>query len=246
MTDLAGKVIVVTGGCSGIGLATVKRLLELHADVAVGDVAEQPAPDLQGHVFYRPLDVSDRGSARAFMSAVLERFGRIDGLVSNAGICPNEGEMASDDIYERVMAVNLRGVWNMGTEAIKIMVDQPTKGVIVNTASDAALKGIKGLAAYTASKHGVLGLTRAWCKEWTPKGIRINAVAPGVTNTPMVARIASDHTDGEAATKQWLQNIPMARFGEPAEIASVICFLLSKDASFMSGQVVRIGGGEGE
>ncbi len=191
MTDLAGKIVVVTGGASGIGLATVEKLAGLKAVVVVGDLAAEPSPALRGlmdkykqDLSYVPLDVASRESCHRFVSGVVERYGRIDGLVNNAGICPNEGEMASDELYDRIMSVNLKGVWHMGTEAIQVMKAQTAgpnggKGVIVNTASDAALKGIKGIAAYTASKHGVLGLTRTWCKEWTPVGIRINAVAPG-------------------------------------------------------------------
>ncbi|KAH0842681.1 hypothetical protein AYO21_08975 [Fonsecaea monophora] len=252
MADLQRKSIIVTGGASGIGLATVTQLLELGARVAVGDLALEtpstltnlnPASD---NFFYQQLDVTSRQSVQGFIAKVLEKFGQVDGLVNNAGICPNEGEIASDDTFDRIMAVNLKGVWNVGTEVIRRMMEQESRGVIVNTASDAALKGIKGLAAYTASKHAVLGLTRVWCKEWTPKGIRVNAVAPGVTDTPMVAKIAADHESGQEATASWLKNIPMGRFGQPGEIASVICFLLSKDSSFMSGQVLRIGGGEGE
>jgi NAD(P)-dependent dehydrogenase (short-subunit alcohol dehydrogenase family) len=190
MTDLAGKIIVVTGGASGIGLATVERLAGLGAVLVVGDLGAEPSPALQKLITrydeglsYAPLDVSSRESAHRFMEAVMNKHGRVDGLVNNAGICPNEGEMASDELYDRIMAVNLKGVWHMGTEAITVMKNQTAsegvKGVIVNTASDAALKGIRGIAAYTASKHGVLGLTRTWCKDWTPVGIRVNAVAPG-------------------------------------------------------------------
>jgi len=224
----------------------------LKAVVAVGDLSPEPSRGLldlkadPSALFYQHLDVSSRKDAHGFLQAVVTKFGRVDGLVNNAGICPNEGEIASDDIYDKIMAVNLKGVWHMGTETIRQMLEQDTRGVIVNTASDASLKGIAGIAAYTASKHGGLGLTRVWCKEWTPKGIRVNAVAPGVTDTPMVAAIASDHTSGASSVSGWLKNIPMGRLGQPSEIASVICFLLSSESSFMSGQVVRIGGGEGE
>lgn len=190
MADLEGKSIIVTGGASGIGLATVAQLLQLKAKVAVGDLAPSPSAGLTElennaqNLFYKQVDVSSRPSVEDFMRAVLEKFGTVDGLVNNAGICPNEGEMATDEVFDAIMSVNLKGVWNVGTEAIRIMAKQESRGVIVNTASDAALKGIKGLAAYTASKHGVLGLTRVWCKEWTPKGIRVNAVAPGMNLTP--------------------------------------------------------------
>lgn len=186
MSDLAGKVIVVTGGASGIGLATVRELAGLNAIVIAGDLARQATQGLEeiikngSKVYYFSLDVSLRKGVQDFIVQVLAQFGRIDGLVNNAGICPNEGTIADDDIFDKIVSVNLKGVWHMATEVIPVMDRQDTKGVIVNTASDAALKGIKGLAAYTASKHGVLGLTRAWCKDWTPSGIRVNAVCPGM------------------------------------------------------------------
>jgi NAD(P)-dependent dehydrogenase (short-subunit alcohol dehydrogenase family) len=186
MSDLPSKVIAVTGGASGIGLATVKTLCKSKSIVIVGDLAPDASPGLQevisatDLVTYRQLDVSSRESAHAFVVGIVKEHGRLDGLVNNAGICPNEGEMASDEVFDKIMAVNLKGVWHMGTEAILQMNRQETKGVIVNTASDGALKGIPGIPAYVASKHAVLGLTRTWCKEWTPKGIRVNAVAPGM------------------------------------------------------------------
>lgn len=190
MEDLKGKVVAVTGGASGIGLATVQRLHSLGARIVVGDLAPEPSQSLHDliadpdRLLYVQLDVSSRTSASEFMKTVIRTFGRIDGLVNNAGICPNEGDIAGDDIFDKVIAVNLKGVWNLGTEALRHMVEQGS-GAIVNTASDAALKGIKGLAAYTASKHGVLGLTRTWCKDWTPSGVRVNAVAPGKSRTPL-------------------------------------------------------------
>lgn len=188
MRGLGGKVIILTGGASGIGLATVKKLLEHGGTVAVGDLSPGPSEGLasligQGNdCAYLQLDVSSRQSAQRFTSWALDRYGRIDGLVNNAGISLDEGEGASDETFDKILAVNLKGVWHMGTEALQVMKDQPQKGVIVNTASTAALKGIRGLAAYCSSKHAVLGLTKAWCKQWTPLGIRINAICPGGRN----------------------------------------------------------------
>lgn len=188
MRGLGGKVILLTGGASGIGLATVKKLLEHGATVAVGDLSPDPSEGLaaligQGNdCAYLQLDVSSRQSAHSFTSWALHRYGRIDGLVNNAGISLDEGEGASDETFDKILAVNLKGVWYMGTEVLQVMKAQPQKGVIVNTASTAALKGISGLAAYCSSKHAVLGLTKAWCKQWTPLGIRINAICPGGRN----------------------------------------------------------------
>lgn len=110
---------------------------------------------------------------------VVKNFGRLDGLVNNAGICPVEGEIAPDDMFHNIIAVNLTGVWHMGTEAITQMNRQGGPGVIVNTASNAALRGFAGIAAYSASKHGVLALTKSWSKEFSGRSIRVNAVGPG-------------------------------------------------------------------
>lgn len=184
MSSLDGQVIIVTGGASGIGLATTKRLISLGAITVVGDLPKTAPQSLsedpgKAKPFYYHLDVSSRAACHTLVEDVVKKFGRLDALVNNAGICPAEGEIAPDSLFHKIMAVNLTGVWHMGTEAIMQMTRQGGTGAVVNTASNAALKGFSGLAAYSASKHGVLGLTRSWSKEFSGRGIRVNAVAPG-------------------------------------------------------------------
>jgi NAD(P)-dependent dehydrogenase (short-subunit alcohol dehydrogenase family) len=185
MSSLNGKVIVVTGGASGIGLATVQRLLSLGALVAVADLPKTTPETLENlqpsseYFLYQSTDVTSRASCASFIDHVIQKFGRVDGLVNNAGVIPYEGEMASDELYDTVVGVNVNGVWFMGTEVIKRISQAGHAGAIVTTASDAALRGIQGSPVYCMTKHAVLGLTRAWSKDWCGRGIRVNAIAPG-------------------------------------------------------------------
>ena len=190
-----GRTIAVTGGGSGIGLAITQALLNAGATVYVADVNEKPAAlkDNQSLIYHSSCDITKRESCKAFIDSIT---GNLDGLVNCAGICPYEGKVASDELFARIMAVNVTGSWNMGTEAILKMSQQQKKtgsgllpdtertigaGTVVNIASGASLRGIAGLSAYCTSKHAVLGMTRAWAKEWP--SLRINAVAPGKSDT---------------------------------------------------------------
>lgn len=180
------------GGGSGIGLAITQALLNAGAMVHVADIAKRP-PELneQSRLHYRDdCDITSRQACKNFINSV---SGRLDALINCAGICPHEGKMASDELFARIMAINVTGSWNMGTEAIRKMTEQEGNstapgllpgterntgaGVIVNIASGASLRGIAGLGAYCTSKHAVLGMTRSWAKEWPT--LRVNAVAPG-------------------------------------------------------------------
>jgi NAD(P)-dependent dehydrogenase (short-subunit alcohol dehydrogenase family) len=175
-----------------MGLALTIALANLGASVYVADFAKQPPAELanlSSVYFSGGLDVADRAACKGFIEAIP---GRLDGLVNCAGICPAEGNMASDELFARIMAVNSTGTWNMGTEAIVRMRAQEARsspglipgskrslpaGSIINIGSGASLRGINALAAYCASKHAVVGMTRAWAKDWPL--LRINAVAPG-------------------------------------------------------------------
>lgn len=184
------------GGGSGIGLATTQALLNAGAIVYVADVS--PAPkELEGQAnlhYDANCDITKRESCKKFIDSI---SGRLDGLVNCAGICPVEGKMAPDELFARIMAINVTGSWNMGTEAIQKMTQQKGSsatgilpgsertlgaGVIVNIASGASLRGIAGLGAYCTSKHAVMGMTRSWAKEWPT--LRVNAVAPGECRAP--------------------------------------------------------------
>lgn len=181
--SLKDKVIAVTGGASGIGLGIVRKLLLLQAKVAVADMAELPG-ELVGvpDVLYTKVDVSSRAQVQGWVDEVVQRYGRLDGMCANAGICPFEGGVASDELYRRIMDVCLTGVWNCGTAAHAQFQAQNSPGVIVNTSSGAGLRAVKGLAVYTAAKHAVIGLTKAWALDWAGESIRVNALAPGKLN----------------------------------------------------------------
>jgi len=183
------------GGASGIGLSLALALSTLGATVHVFDLAASPPSSLssQSNVHYTPSgDVTSRSACHDFISSI---SGRLDGLINCAGICPFEGKMASDELFRKIMDINVGGTWNMGTEAIQKMTGQDArkekgvvqdaertvgKGVIVNISSGAGMRGIPGIAAYCTSKHAVVGMTRAWAKDWGGEGIRVNAVAPGM------------------------------------------------------------------
>jgi NAD(P)-dependent dehydrogenase (short-subunit alcohol dehydrogenase family) len=178
--SLEGKVIAVTGGSSGIGLGIVKKLIALNAKVAVADVSPAPAElkDVPNLIF-STVDVSSREQVHTWIEQIVKEFGRLDGLCANAGICPYEGGIVSDEHYARVFAVCVTGVWNCGTEAYWQFEAQGGGGAIVNTSSGAGLRAVKGLAVYSAAKHAVIGLTKAWALDWADKGIRVNSLAPG-------------------------------------------------------------------
>lgn len=181
----------IQGGCSGIGLATTQALLNAGATVYIADVIKTPAElecKANLHVDGK-CDITSREACKRFIDSIP---GNLDGLVNCAGICPVEGKMADDELFARIMSINVTGSWYMGTEAIQRMTQQKQHssegllpgsertigaGVIVNIASGASLRGIAGLGAYCTSKHAVLGMTRSWAKEWPT--LRVNAVAPG-------------------------------------------------------------------
>lgn len=178
--SLQGKTIAVTGGASGIGLGIVQKLILLQANIAVADVSPRPE-ELNNvpNLIYTKVDVSSREQVHAWVEETVARFGRLDGMCANAGICPYEGGVVSDELYQKLLAVCLTGVWNCGTEAYWQFKKQGSGGVIVNTSSGAGLRPVKGLAVYSAAKAGVIGLTRAWALDWALEDIRVNCLAPG-------------------------------------------------------------------
>ncbi|KAK2762351.1 hypothetical protein FQN54_001361 [Arachnomyces sp. PD_36] len=200
-TSFSGRSIAITasaalkflsGGASGIGLAVARGLSLQGASVYIADAAKESPAELQNqrNVYYTgECDITNRGACKRFIDSIPDR---LDGLVNCAGICPAEGKQPSDDVFERIMAVNTTGTWNIGTEAIRRMSQQEQRqqpglipgterslpaGSIVNIGSGASLRGIADMAAYCASKHAVLGLTRSWAKDWP--SLRVNMVAPG-------------------------------------------------------------------
>lgn len=192
MAEFEGRNIVVTGAASGIGLAITLYLAEGGATLWVNDLSLEPPGELlpwieKGKVHFQgSIDVSDRAKGRQYIDEVVVAAGRLDGLVNNAGIGLVEGPIASDDAYDRMINVNIGGVWIYGTAALKVMQNQEprgpfkSRGSIVNIASGAGLRGVQGLAVYCATKHAVIGLSRAWQEDFGQYGIRTNSVAPGM------------------------------------------------------------------
>jgi NAD(P)-dependent dehydrogenase (short-subunit alcohol dehydrogenase family) len=176
------KVYLVTGGAAGIGFACVKHLLSYGAYVYTVDLRPEKSKELTAiqtdRLTYLPCDVSDRKSCHEVVDSLISKYGRFDGLVNNAGITLLEGELPSDEFYNSITEVNLRGVWNMTTEAFVHMKKQGC-GSVVNIGSISAIYGKARLAVYAASKHAVLGLTRSWALDYAKYGIRINMVGPG-------------------------------------------------------------------
>ncbi|MEL6298615.1 MAG: SDR family NAD(P)-dependent oxidoreductase [Pseudomonadota bacterium] len=240
MQRFTGKSVVVTGGANGIGAAIAKRMVDEGASVLIcdreADTAEALAGTLGERAVARTLDVASRADVEAAVAAAVDRFGRLDVMFANAGIVDREPFLdMTDDLWERVLATNLSGTFYSGQAAARAMVKAGTKGAIVTTASNSGVFGGRGRAAYGASKAGIINLTQTMAIELAEHGIRVNAVAPGATRTRAV--------HGDTPPPSVAARMPMARFGDPAEIAAVAAFLASDDASFVTGHVYCADGG---
>jgi NAD(P)-dependent dehydrogenase (short-subunit alcohol dehydrogenase family) len=242
------KVAFVTGAASGIGLATAQAFAGAGAVVALADLnleaAEAAAESLKAggrRAIGIRCDVSDEAEVAAAVERAVSSFGRLDIAFNGAGIHvikAHTADIESSD-FDRIIRVNLRGVFYCMKHELRQMREQGS-GVIVNCSSQSGFVGIPGLAAYTASKHGVIGLTKAAALEYAPKGIRINAICPGPTETPMVAELMEREP---GRLDEVLSGIPLGRMGHPEEIASAVLWLCSSGAGYMVGQTVMPDGG---
>jgi len=246
MTErLQDRVAVVTGGASGIGLASARRLAAEGARVVVVDVdrdaGERAAAEVDGE--FVAVDVTDEDGVRGLFDHVVQRYGRLDVAFNNAGISPPDDDSILTtglDAWERVQRVNLTSVYLCSKYAIGHM-RAAGRGSVVNTASFVALMGAAtSQISYTASKGGVLALTRELGVQFAREGVRVNALCPGPVNTPLLRELFAK--DPERAARR-LVHIPMGRFAEPEEIAAAVAFLASDDASFMTATAFVVDGG---
>lgn len=243
--NLAGKVIVVTGGAQGIGLAIAERCAECGASVAVWDnqadaiagalerIGDRaPRAQLAGFI----VDVSDLAAAHDAVKATLARFGRIDGLVNNAGVVADAPlSRMSEGQWDRVIDINLKGVFNCTRASVDALL--ASTGAIVNISSIVGISGNYGQTNYAAAKAGVLGMSKTWARELGRKGVRSNAICPGFIETPILSSMPLRMLNDMVA------QIPQKRMGQPREIAAAAVFLLSAEASYINGATLEVTGG---
>ncbi|MDT0213677.1 3-oxoacyl-ACP reductase [Rothia sp. ARF10] len=244
-TRLEGMVAVVTGGCSGIGLATVRRFAEEGAKVVIGDLDDANGATIAEEVggAYVHCDVTDKDQVDALFATAKERFGSVDIAFNNAGISPPEDDSILDtdlDAWRKVQEVNLTSVYLCCKAALPYMLEQG-KGSIINTASFVAVMGAAtSQISYSASKGGVLSMSRELGVQFARQGVRVNALCPGPVNTPLLRELFAK--DEERAARR-LVHVPMGRFGEPEEMANAVLFLASDESSFITANTFLVDGG---
>jgi 3-oxoacyl-[acyl-carrier protein] reductase len=245
---LRERVTLITGGAAGIGKATAERFAEEGARVVICDLTEETGQKIAeaiGGEFYR-VDVRDRQAVQAWVDEVVSKHGRIDVLVNNAGIVRDHqlvkykegqlvGQMPESD-FDLVVSVNLKGVFNCAQAVAPQMIKQKS-GVILNATSVVGLDGNFGQTNYVATKAGVIGMTKVWARELGKYGIRVNAVAPGFTSTEILKSMPEKIIEGMKA------HTPLGRMGDPRDIANAYLFLASDEASFITGETLRVDGG---
>ncbi|RLM63807.1 SDR family NAD(P)-dependent oxidoreductase [Halorubrum sp. Atlit-8R] len=276
MNGIAGKTALVTGAGSGIGRASARRFAAEGANVVVADIATEEGretvdliDDAGGEATFVEVDVADAESVENMVDVAVETYGSLEFAHNNAGILTDFVDVTgiSEARWNRIIDVNLKGVWTCLKAELPVMKSQG-EGAIVNTASEAGLVGIPGLSSYSASKHGVVGLTKSVALEHAERGIRVNGVAPGPTKTNIQSGLLGEAPGGAAPSLRdrlrtavrlirtavrtiradydtsAMRDVPMGRIADPEEIAGVVAFLCSSDASYVTGHTIPVDGGQ--
>ena len=241
---LENKVTVITGAGSGIGKETALLFAKEGAKVVVADVnekgGEETTADIKkngGEAFFAKLDVTNREQSKQMVKSTLEKYGRIDVLINNAGIVQDAFlSKMTEEQWDKVINVDLKGVFNCIQAVVEVMINQGN-GVIINTSSIVGLNGNVGQVNYAAAKAGLIGMTKTLAKELGKKGIRVNAVAPGFIATPMTSNVP------EKILEMMKEKTPLRRLGEPKDVAYAYLYLASDEANFVNGAVLCVDGG---
>jgi 3-oxoacyl-[acyl-carrier protein] reductase len=240
---LEDKVVIITGAGSGIGRETALLFAKEGANVVVADINEKAGLETVGQIrkngngFFIKLDVSNREQAEQMAKTILEKYGKIDVLINNAGIVRDAFILKmTEQQWDRVIDINLKGVFNCIQSVVEVMINQ-SSGVIINTSSIVGLNGNVGQVNYATSKAGLIGMTKTLARELGKKGIRVNAVAPGFVATPMTASVP------EKILEMMKEKTPLCRLGVPRDIANAYLFLASDEANFINGAVLCVDGG---
>ncbi|MEW6557601.1 MAG: 3-oxoacyl-[acyl-carrier-protein] reductase [Elusimicrobiota bacterium] len=242
---LKDKIAIVTGGAQGIGKAIAEKLADNGCKVVIVDVQEEIAKNIADEItklknietLALKIDVSSSAETEQMVKKTVEKFGKIDIIINNAGITrDNLLIRMSDEEWDKVLAINLKGVFNCSKAVAKIMMKQRS-GKIVNIASVVGLMGNAGQANYSASKGGVVALTKTLARELASRNINVNAVAPGFIKTAMTDKLSDDQK------KKLTDLIPLLRLGEPQDVANVVAFLCSDESSYITGEIISVNGG---
>ena len=248
-----GKVVLITGAAGGIGRAAAVRFAAEGARLGLVDLSRDGLRETQaavekaggaGHAV--EADVTRSADVARYTAAVAERWGGVDCFFNNAGILGDVRALVDypEETFDRVLAVNVKGIW-LGIKAVAPLLRARGGGVIVNTASIAGLRGSRNLVAYTASKHAVVGLTRTAALELAPAGVRVNAVCPSPIDTAMVQALEQGASPANPAAfhERMAGTIPLRRYGQPEEVAALVAFLCSADATYITGGIYTVDGG---
>ncbi|MDO9098355.1 MAG: 3-oxoacyl-ACP reductase FabG [Candidatus Methanoperedens sp.] len=241
---LENKVVIITGAGSGIGKETALMFAKEGAKVVVADVNEKAGEEIVvdikkngGEAFFAKLDVTNREQSKQMVKTTLEKYGKIDVLINNAGIVQDAFlSKMTEEQWDKVIDVNLKGVFNCTQALVEVMMNQGN-GVIINTSSIVGLNGNVGQVNYAATKAGLIGMTKTLAKELGKKGIRVNAVAPGFIATPMTSNVP------EKILEMMKEKTPLRRLGEPKDVAYAYLYLASDEANFVNGAVLCVDGG---